>query len=128
MNLQLGNFVVMPNHIHGIIIIGENKYNTQQCRQFDDGGGDATHCVSTTTTTNLANGYSNQFVPQFKNLASIIRGYKLAVTTYARKNDIEFAWQRSFHNYIIRDDTSFQNISNYILNNPQSWKEDKFYE
>ena len=44
MNLELGEFVVMPNHIHGIIIIGKNQYNS-------DDGRDAMHRISTTTTT-----------------------------------------------------------------------------
>ena len=39
MNLQMGEFVVMPNHFHAIIIIGENQYNVGDgC--VGDGGGD----------------------------------------------------------------------------------------
>ena len=67
MNLVLLEYVVMPNHFHGIISIGENKYNT----------------ISNITTTNHLQ--QNKFGPQGKNLASIIRGFKSAVTTYARK-------------------------------------------
>ena len=43
MNLELGEFVVMPNHVHGIILIGENQYNNH------DIGRDAMLGVSTTT-------------------------------------------------------------------------------
>lgn len=140
MNLELGEFVVMPNHIHGIIMIGANEYNTPcgdamhrrdamhrvctnadaprniSCRnamQF----GDAMHCVST-----------NQFVPQSKNLSSIIRGYKSAVTVFARKNKIDFEWHPRFHDRIIRSTFEYNNISNYIINNPAKWVEDKFYQ
>ncbi|MFA6102359.1 MAG: hypothetical protein WCV67_10855 [Victivallaceae bacterium] len=70
MNLELGEFVVMNNHFHGIIIIGENQYNLPSDTQRRD----AMHRVST-----------NHFAAQSKNLASIIRGYKSAVTIYARK-------------------------------------------
>jgi hypothetical protein len=70
----------------------------------------------------------NRFGPQSKNLASIMRGYKSAVTTYARKNNIPFGWQSRFHDHIIRDDRSYQNISNYILTNPEKWQNDKFCE
>src|SRR5215216_5208318 len=79
MNLELGEFVVMPNHIHGIILIGENEYNCDNRR-------DAMHGVSTTTTTGISE-CKNQFAPQSKNIASIIRGYKSAITTYARKHN-----------------------------------------
>ena len=127
MNLELGNFVVMPNHFHAILIIGENKYNTE--------GGvirrDAMHGVSTgsNTPTDVNDPTTtNQFGPQSKNLASIIRGFKSAVTTYAKINGIfNFAWQSRFHDHVIRNADSFERIQNYIANNPLNWKDDKFY-
>lgn len=105
MNLELDEFVVMPNHFHAIIWIGENEYN----RDLD--------------------GYdiANKFGPQFKNLASILRGFKLSVTTFAIKNNIEFGWQERFHDHIIRDEDSYKRIKNYIFNNPSNWESDKFY-
>ena len=108
MNLQLDAFVVMPNHIHGIIIIGENEYN--------NGGDDGPPPTE----------YKNQFAPQSKNLASIIRGYKSSVTKQARVFGFEFNWQTRFHEHIIRNEKSFQKIHNYIINNPENWKDDKF--
>ncbi len=55
MNLELGEFITMPNHFHAIIMIGENKYNSQLPRGDvicgDAVGRDAMHSVSTTTTT-----------------------------------------------------------------------------
>jgi putative transposase len=116
MNLELGEFVVMPNHFHGIIIIGENQFNQHV---GDSNGRDAMHRVSTTTTA---------FGPQSKNLGSIIRGYKSAVTTYARKNNIKFSWQPRFHDHIIRSEDEYHRIANYILNNPNKWLQDKFYQ
>ena len=114
MNLELGEFVVMPNHIHGIIIIGENEYNS-------DGGVGALGIDADTNTP------KNQFGPQRKNLASIIRGYKSAVTTYARKNQIDFAWQPRFHEHIIRSPDDYNRISKYIAENPENWNHDKFF-
>jgi REP element-mobilizing transposase RayT len=116
MNLEFGEFVVMPNHIHGIIMIGANKFNTSLERR------DAMHGVSTN-----ANEFKNNFTPQSKNLSSIIRGFKSAVTTYARKNSIEFDWQTRFHDHIIRSNDAYQRISNYIINNPRKWQQDKFF-
>jgi len=103
MNLELGEFVVMPNHFHGIMIIHENQYNSN------------------------GNLYANRFGPQSKNLASIIRGYKSAVTTYARKNNIPFDWQPRFHDHIIRSADEYYRISNYIVNNPAEWQKDRFF-
>ena len=126
MNLELDVFVVMPNHFHGIIIIGENQYNTNR----DTNRRDAMHCVSTPFNTNTpTDTTAHQFGPQAKNLASIIRGIKSSVTTQAKKSgNNDFAWQSRFHEHIIRNSAEFYNIRNYIINNPASWDKDKFHD
>jgi putative transposase len=133
MNLELGNFVVMPNHFHGILIIGANEFNSDAQRMHvmhsTDAimGRDAMHGVSTAAAaiTNT----KNQFGPQSKNLGSIIRGFKSAVTTYSKINDtIDFGWQPRFHDHIIRNSAEFDRIQNYITNNVANWDKDKFYK
>ena len=109
MNLELGEYVVMPNHFHGIIGIGDNQYNTVE-EDYDS-----------------VSYRKNKFGPQSKNLASVIRGFKSAVTTFARKNDIPFDWQTRFHDHIIRTDDEYYRIADYIINNPGNWQQDKFY-
>ena len=69
----------------------------------------------------------NHSGPQSKNLASIIRGYKIGVTKDAPRLDPGFAWQSRYHDHIIRDDRSYQTISEYILNVITKWSVDKFY-
>jgi len=71
--------------------------------------------------------YKNQFGPQTKNLASIVRGFKTGVTINARQINPDFAWQTNYHDHIIRNEKSFQNISDYIINNPLKWNEDTFH-
>jgi len=78
------------------------------------------------TTSYITN--ENKFGSQSKNLASIMRGFKIAVTTYARKHHIDFAWQERFHDRIIRDNNGLENVRSYIFNNPQNWNEDEFNE
>lgn len=134
MNLELGNFVVMPNHFHGILIIGENEFNSDS--QMDSQCRDAMHRVSTNTDTdkNIHTNKTNKFGPQSKNLGSIIRGFKSAVTTYSRKDaihrvsTINFGWQPRFHDHIIRNLFEFERIQNYIANNIENWDNDKFYK
>ncbi len=112
-------------------MIGQNKYNSQRHimnqnnfnTSSDDlryGKGDAKHGVSTTS--------ENKFAPQSKNLSSIIRGYKSAVTTYARQNNILFDWQSRFYDHIIRSQDEYIKIANYIINNPANWPKDKLYK
>ncbi|MEA3349502.1 MAG: transposase [Chloroflexota bacterium] len=97
----LDEFVIMPNHVHGIIIIDKP----------DGGGGDG----------------PNKFGPQSKNLASIVRGYKIGVTKFARKHAIPFKWQPRYHDHIVRDAGEHERIQKYIRENPQKWDEDRFY-
>lgn len=117
MNLELDEFVVMPNHFHAIIWIGDNEYNRNDVVE--------TPCMASLPPQPGVSG--NKFGPQLKNLASILRGFKSVVTTFAVKNNLEFEWQERFHDHIIRDEESYQRIKNYIFNNPSNWETDKFY-
>lgn len=98
-------YVVMPNHIHLIVCIDGSPNK------------DAMHCVSTEP--------GNKFQPQSKNLASVMRGLKSAVTIYARKNHISFSWQTRFHDRIIRNQKECNAIADYIENNPMNWHLDE---
>ena len=114
MNLQMGSYVVMPNHFHGIVIIGKNKYNQRQ---------KVSGAVASPPSLPVPR---NQFGPQSKNLASVVRGFKIGVTKRARLIHADFAWQSRYHDHIIRDEKSFRRISEYIDNNPFHWDEDVF--
>ncbi len=117
MNIELGEFVVMPNHIHGIITIGQNEFN----QFYDNDGRFAMYCKPT-HTTKLP--YKNKLGPQCKNLAAIIRGYKSAVTNHARRIDPDYAWQALYYDHIIHNPESARRIRLYIQNNVQDWSKD----
>jgi putative transposase len=119
MNLIMDVFVLMPDHFHGIIFIGENRYNRYTNNNNDGGGRDAIHGVSTSGFN-----INNKFGPQTKNLSSIIRGFKSGVTIKARKINPDFAWQPRFHDHIIRDHRSYERIRKYITDNPKNWDND----
>lgn len=85
---------------------------------------DAMHRVSTNDDVNDAH---NSFGTQSKNLASIIRGFKSAVTVAARTIDPTFQWQARFHDHIIRNDDSLQRITDYIRHNPERWDTDTLF-
>ena len=103
-NVRLGEFVVMPNHIHGILIL--------------DGGGRDVDVQQQPG--------QQRFQNQGKNtVSSIIGGYKSAVTKHARRLGFEFAWQPSFWDHVIRNEGEHQRIAQYIINNPEKWEMDK---
>ena len=112
----LDEFCVMPNHIHGIIVIDDKTGNI--C------GRDVACNVSTENETN-----SNKMSiisPKPGSLSTIIRSFKSAITKSANENNYVFRWQSRFHEHIIRNEKSLNRIRNYIRNNSKNWQNDKF--
>jgi putative transposase len=138
--VELGAFIVMPNHVHGIIIIDKPTVRTHQPpdggQQPPVGGqqppvGGQQPPVETQNFASLQENprkqQRNQFGPQSQNLGSIVRGFKIGVTVFCRNNNFEFQWQARFHDHIIRDHKELERIHHYIVNNPKNWKEDVHY-
>lgn len=122
--VKLDAFIVMPNHIHGIIIIDKpDNNNVDGCHVETQ---NFASLRSTTTSIKNLPSTKNKFGPQSQNLASIIRGFKIGVTRYARLVDSGFAWQSRFHDHIIRNEQSWQIIREYVINNPINWNDDEF--
>lgn len=135
-NVELGEFVVMPNHIHGILILNGNDYDGDDDDDVDDDGGgnvcgrDDACIVSTETETGNTKNSKNQQMakisPKPGSVSCIIGSYKSAVSKHAHRLGFEFEWQERFYDHIIRNDKSYISIANYIINNPQNWEKDKF--
>ena len=59
-------------------------------------------------------------------IGSIIRGFKIGVTKYARKNtDIYAVWQSNYYDRIVRNEDELNRIREYILRNPEKWDDDR---
>ena len=110
MNVCLGEFIIMPDHLHSLLNVGNNQFN------YVAG-------IDGKMQSNIQ-GYTNSRTPgpQCKNLASIIRGFKSAVTARVQHLSAAFSWQPNYHERIIRDDRAYVAISQYIKNNPANWK------
>ena len=121
--VQLGAFVVMPNHVHGIIIIDKPDDGR------DDDCTDAINRVSTDNPTpKKQGGISGNKNPMLnENLSLIIRWFKGRTSFECRKIHADFAWQPRFHDHIIRNNISFEKIQSYIIENSLKWKDDKFF-
>ncbi len=144
MEIELGEFVVMPNHFHAIINIVRRAatHRGPECVPNADGGAHRApssaefSSIENSVSENLAemrhgrtdaSAKKNQFGAQSNNIASIIRGFNSAVTCWCKKNDYpNFGWHPLFHDHIIRDEKAYLNISNYIRNNPLNWEKDCF--
>ncbi|MCB0726375.1 MAG: transposase [Ignavibacteriae bacterium] len=126
--IELGNYTVMPNHVHGILIIEKSdfdKYVDGTNKDSDVGGGDAINRVC----TDKRGGVTGEKNPMFyDNISRIIRWYKGRCTFEIHKINPGFGWHPRFHDHIIRDAGSFERIQNYIADNPKKWNSDKFYK
>jgi len=105
------NYNMMPNHIHGILEI-------TNC---------GTNHLGVARNAPTGN-FMSDISPKHTALPTIIRAYKSAVSK--QMHELGFVgqiWQRNYYEHIIRDEQSYQTQSQYIIDNPANWSEDKFY-
>lgn len=124
-NVELGAYVVMPDHIHGILILHSTDSNIADVMKgLTREEKDAMHDNERTTHALSLQPYfaGKRFRNLGKNtVSSIIGGYKSAVSKHANREGIEMNWQSRFHDHIIRDNEEFQRIENYIKSNIINW-------
>jgi putative transposase len=97
----IDEFSVMPNHVHGILIIEENMVGNAYMRSLLQ------------NRTKML-------------LSKIIQQYKASVTRKINslESNLHFGWQKSFYDHVIRNDRSLDNLRQYIINNPVKWELD----
>jgi putative transposase len=119
-DVKLDEFIIMPNHIHGIITI--NNCRGEVTSPFSE-------VVAPNSKTKTAQKQGGETPPLQKfTLGQIVAYFKYQ--SAKRINDIRNApgtpiWQRNYYEHIIRDDKELQAIQEYIRYNPLKWDEDK---
>jgi len=149
-NAVLHAHIIMPNHVHGIIeltmdgdvgvvgdvgdvgIVGAENFLPLQSE------------TPLPTHTPQSSVRAEDFLPQPpkrhefqqmipRSIGSIVKGFKIGVTKWCRNTLTEefpsqrIVWQRNYYEHIIRNQQAYDTISEYILNNPKKWEEDKFH-
>jgi len=101
---------VMPNHVHGILFVGDSV---------------GAKNLSPLQRAQQPRGTS-------KTIGSIVRGFKIGVTKWFRKNMVGaknlsplHVWQRNYYEHIIRNEAELNRIREYIINNPAGWDADQ---
>ena len=162
-NIELDVFQIMPNHMHGIIVltdVGAGFTPARDDNAFADEkitGANPARIITNTPDQNNPNnpGHDDAVVhddnliadqigagaspapttAKSKSVGDIVGAYKSLVANeclkiFKQKYPGEMMgklWQRNYYEHIIRDEQSYQRISDYIINNPLKWKDDKFY-
>ncbi len=126
-------FVVMPNHVHGVVVIDNHRNNadTFQCNMSAGDGPPWNAGDDDKNDNDYLDNEKNKFMssisPKPGSISTIIRSYKSAVSKHVHKNHPDFGWQARFHDHIIRNEPSFIRICDYIINNPKNWTDDTFF-
>ena len=144
-NINIDAFVVMPNHLHGIIIITDNDNgHSRDSRDSRDSRRDTLQRVSTWMETGMETGTHSdtdtvsesktgtktieQFGKPTKNsIPTIVRSFKSTTTkqiNQMRQTPMKPLWQRNYFEHVIRDDNELTRIHQYIINNSKRWEED----
>ncbi|TAH02701.1 MAG: transposase [Sphingobacteriales bacterium] len=148
-NIILHEFVVMPNHFHGIIEISDDFSAVVRAplvgapikSPSNDVIFPSNDVIFPNDFDNKNEGRPQGYAPTHntdnpKTIGDILDAFK-SITTVKYINGVKKLnwqpfngkmWHRNYYDNIIRNHTSYQNISNYIINNPLKWYEDKFYQ
>ncbi len=160
-NFELDVFQIMPNHMHGIIVLNDAVgagFTPAQNETFTPAQNETFTPAQNGDNTEYNIPAQNGSVDQNQNCSDIIQGAGAspAPTAVASVSDIVGAykslvangcldiwklkwaevnpaptlgkiWQRDYYEHIIRNEQSYETISNYIIDNPAKWNEDKFY-
>jgi len=139
-NCKLHEFIIMPNHIHGIIEISFNIGENEGKGKFQSPShtiGSFIRGFKIATIKKIKDRINNsgctgelQFAPTELSEFTLTDSASKANSAPTKKiKELDFKiWQRNYYEIIIRNQTAYNRISNYIINNPAKWNEDKFYK
>ncbi len=114
--IKVDTFIVMPNHLHAILIISHINEDTKQVLKSSEESG----------TTRGSFPTVSEYIRRFKTFTT--KNYISGVYTGDYPLFDKRIWQKSFHDHIIRSEQEFRSICQYIHSNPLKWAEDTYYQ
>jgi REP element-mobilizing transposase RayT len=112
-HVKIDEFVIMPNHIHGILDLNHTR------TEINNGN----YPSSKKQTAKKLNKFS---MPVKNSVSVIINQYKSSVKRWCNKNGFDnFCWQSRFFDKIVHNENSLEEIRKYIINNPGNWISDE---
>ncbi|MBD3379532.1 MAG: hypothetical protein GF408_03610 [Candidatus Omnitrophica bacterium] len=136
--IKIDEYKIMPNHIHGIMMIvgndGNNDVGADLCVRPDNGENIKHHDVVKGRTRDIK-GQTRRSAPT-PTIGTVIQWFKtMSTNEYIKniksKNWPAFnarLWQRNFYEHIIRDESDLNRIREYIINNPANWERDEYFQ
>jgi REP element-mobilizing transposase RayT len=126
-HIHLDNYVIMPNHIHGIILINNHGLEFNIVGAGSEPAPTSSEPAPTPSESALP---IKKIKSRYHGLPEIIRQFK--TFSACRINDIRKTrgakiWQRNYYEHIIRNEHDYNRIQKYIIENPLKWNIDKKY-
>jgi REP element-mobilizing transposase RayT len=124
-NVELNEFVIMPNHIHGIIVIVSGRGE----------GLENSHNFPPKSTFSNPSSLHDQGTPQFNgtvpgSIGAIIQNFKSGtsrkINAMPDMTNVKI-WHSNYYDHIIRDEEDYSRIADYIRENPSHWEKDELY-
>jgi REP element-mobilizing transposase RayT len=148
--LTLDEWIIMPNHVHGLVVITKDDYQVNSGDVSDDSGSASENfegannsgsvsgnsgSVSDNSGSASENSEGASLAPLLgksaqrkpKSLSTFVSGFKSSVTKRIKKICVENnprVWQKNYYESIVRDEIDLNKIRQYILDNPQNWDDD----
>ncbi|MCK5741624.1 MAG: hypothetical protein KAH48_05350 [Chlorobi bacterium] len=152
--LYLDEFIIMPNHLHAIILLDSEQIvephgRAAVCVTNNTYTGTGKQlCTETHVRTSLRDADCNSedtdnpriFMRKPKSISSFIGGFKsattIAIDNYIDNNNLVIQkynrfnkfMQANYHDHIIRNEQEYYQIKNYIISNPIKWDDDKYHQ
>ncbi|RXK47528.1 transposase [Aquirufa rosea] len=130
--VELGNFVIMPDHMHGMLIIKsipEINLNTISPRELEtspdllvnDRKFEVNNDSNLRANANTIREKMASISPKYGSISTVVRSFKSAVSKFAHRINPDFKWHTNYHDYVVLTKNVYQNMQRYTLNNPKNW-------
>lgn len=125
-HVTLDEWIVMPNHLHGVLVFNGDGGESKEPGMAQERGGGQGGVRHEGVQLNAPTAGAAEISPRRGTLSVVIRTYKAAVTTLCRaQGSNHFGWQRGYYDRVIRNERELQGIRQYIVDNPVKWELDE---
>ena len=134
--LFLDEYIIMPNHLHTIVVLDKPEIDIDLHDSGLHGLPVETH--GRASLQSIEQSESQKLIRLPKSISSFMAGFKSSINSkidnYIDNNQLNIPkynrnnhfFQPNYHDHIIRNNNEYNRIKNYIINNPENWKDDKF--
>ena len=116
--IEVPHFVVMPNHLHMILLIKPTERTPSSVVERD-------YLINRCPVPFLR--HTDNLPRQIPTLSKYVNSLKGSVSKFAKGNNPDFGWQSRYHDHRIRNHQEYEHIANYIQCNVPNWTQDRFF-